>query len=481
MAPGSNLPLKPAVEYTEGSVDREALCRLLNKELQLFNQTHPNSRALHEKAKQCLLAGVPMSWMAKWAGGYPIFVKEAKGAHFVDVDGHRYLDLCLGDTGAMTGHAPEVSVRAIQKQAEKGITYMLPTEDAIWVGEEMTRRFSLPFWQLAMTATDANRFVLRLARHITKRPKILVFNYCYHGTVDETFANLKDGVVVQREGNIGPACHVSQTTTVVEFNDVTALEAALAVGDVAAVLAEPAMTNIGIIKPDPGYHQALRVLTRQYGTLLIIDETHTICAGPGGYTKAYSLQPDILTIGKPIAGGFPAAAYGFSAEVAERIRRESPLDTCDTSGIGGTLTANAMALAAIRATLQHVLTDEAYNRTIPLAVRWAQGVDSVIREFNLPWNVQRIGNRGEYWFRREPARNGGQAAAAYDGDLDRFMHLFALNRNILLTPFHNMALIAPETTAEDIDYHTKVFRESTLALIQSGAWKTSSPSTVARL
>ncbi|MBI3243317.1 MAG: aspartate aminotransferase family protein [Chloroflexi bacterium] len=447
------------------TIDRTRLKERLAQEEQLFVEKHPRSRELFERAKSSLLGGVPMNWMVRWAGKYPVFVKEAKGAHFTDVDGNDYVDFCLGDTGAMTGHAPEATVNALVEQARHGITLMLPTENAIWVGEELARRFGLPYWQIAMTATDANRFAIRLARHITGRKLILAFNYCYHGTVDETFVTLNDGVAGPRQGNLGPAVNPATTTKVIEFNDLAALEEALAPGDVACVLAEPAMTNIGIIHPDPGYHDTLREITRHTGTLLIIDETHTICAGPGGYTKAYGLKPDLLTIGKPIAGGMPAATYGLSVEVAERIRSATSVEDADTGGIGGTLSGNALALAAMRATLEHVLTEKAFARMIPLGERFGEGVESVIREKRLPWIVKRLGCRAEYWFRETPPRNGGEAAAAVDVELDRFMHLFALNRGILMTPFHNMALMSPSTTAEDVDYHTKVFRESVEALV----------------
>ena len=289
------------------TIDRNRLHQQLAVEGQRFIDTHPRSQELFERAKKSLLAGVPMSWMVKWAGSFPVFVTGGQGAHFADVDGNQYIDLCLGDTGAMTGHAPEPVLEAITARMRNGVTFMLPTEDAVWVGEELQRRFGLPYWQVAMTATDANRFALRLSRAITKRPKVLVFNWCYHGTVDETFATLNDGVVGPRHGNLGPQVNPSETTKVVEFNDIPALEAALAPGDVACVLAEPAMTNIGIIHPDEGYHAALREITRKTGTLLIIDETHTICTGPGGYTKAYNLEPDLFVIGKPIASGIPAA------------------------------------------------------------------------------------------------------------------------------------------------------------------------------
>ena len=449
------------------SISRSHLQTLLTQEDNLFTQKHPKSKELFDRARSSLFNGVPMNWMIRWAGPFPVFVDSASGAHFTDVDGQQYLDLCLGDTGAMTGHAPPATIEAITAQVRNGLTYMLPTENAIWVGEELKRRFGLPYWQIAMTATDANRFSIRLARQITQRPYILVYNWCYHGTVDETFITLTDGVPGPRRGNIGPAVNPATTTKVIEFNDLAALEAALAPGDVACVLAEPAMTNIGIIHPDPGYHEALREITRRTGTLLILDETHTICAGPGGYTRAYNLQPDLLTIGKPIAGGFPAAAYGFTDQVAERINANLDRDTCDVGGIGGTLSGNALALAAIRATLGSVLTQAAYDKTIPLAERFTVGVRSVIDEFKLPWNVTRLGCRAEYWFGPSPARNGGEAAAATDGELDRYLHLYALNRGILLTPFHNMALIAPDTTEGDIDYHTQVFREAVKTLMSA--------------
>jgi glutamate-1-semialdehyde 2,1-aminomutase len=444
-------------------VDRGRLGALLADEERRFREAHPRSLALYQRAGRSLLGGVPMQWMVRWAGGFPLFVEGGEGAHLTDVDGHRYLDLCLGDTGAMTGHAPAATVEAVRAQAGRGFTFMLPTEDALWVGEELARRFGLPYWQFAVTATDANRFAIRLAREITGRPRILVFNWCYHGTVDETFATLRDGRVVARDGNIGPPVDPAVTTRVVEFNDIPALEAALAQGDVACVLAEPALTNIGIVHPEPGFHAALRALTRRAGTLLIIDETHTICAGAGGYTRADGLEPDILTFGKAVAGGVPGAVYGMSQAVADRVGAGTRLDVADTGGIGGTLAANALATAAMRATLEQVLTEASYRITIPLAERFARGVEGVIAERCLPWIVKRLGCRVEYWFRPAPPRNGGEAAAAVDPDLERYMHLAALNRGILLTPFHNMALLAPAVTEADVDYHTEVFGESVRA------------------
>jgi len=447
------------------SIDRDRLHSLMQSEQQKFIAQRPRSKMLFERARKSLLGGVPMNWMVKWAGAFPPFVREAHGAEFVDVDGHRYVDLCLGDTGAMTGHSPAATVAAVQKQVERGITLMLPGEDSVWVGEELQKRFGLPFWQFALTATDANRFSIRIARQITGRPKILVFNWCYHGSVDETFITLENGASMARRGNVGPPVDPSVTTKVVEFNDVAALEKALEPGDVACVLAEPAMTNVGIVHAAPGFHQQLRKLTCKYGTLLIIDETHTICAGPGGYTRAENLEPDFLVFGKPIGAGVPGSTYGFTQAVADAIVARHNLEDCDVGGIGGTLAGNALSLAAMRATLEQVLTPKAFEHMIPLAERWTDGVAKAIAEFDVPWHVTRLGCRAEYLFAAKTPRNGTEAHDAMDFELERFMHLFAMNRGVLLTPFHNMALMSPATTAEHVDQHTKAFREALHALL----------------
>ncbi|HYV18895.1 MAG TPA: aspartate aminotransferase family protein [Verrucomicrobiae bacterium] len=446
--------------------DRDRLRQALERETTRFVETHPRSRALFERARRSLLAGVPMHWMVRWPGGFPVVVEEGSGGRFRDVDGHDYVDFCLGDTGAMTGHAPPAVADAVADRMRRGATFMLPVEEAMVVAEELQRRFGLPSWQYAVSATDANRFAIRIARHLTGRAKILVFNWAYHGTVDEAFIVLdEEGRGVARPGNIGPPVDPAVTTRVVEFNDVAALESALAPQDVACVLAEPAMTNIGIILPEPGFHRTLRELTRRTGTLLVLDETHTLSAGPGGCTKAWGLEPDLLTLGKAIAGGVPGAVYGLSAHVAERIRPRIKDDESDAGGIGGTLAGNALSIAAMRATLASVLTPERFDETTRLAARWAGGVESVIRERRLPWHVVTLGCRAEYWFRPTPPKNGGEAAASVDPELDRYMHLAALNRGFLITPFHNMALVAPGTTTTDVDGHTAAFRDSVEALL----------------
>ena len=447
------------------AVDRDRLSARLEREVEAFRKSHPRSLELSERSRSSLLFGVPMSWMARWAGGFPVFVQEAKGARIVDVDGHEYVDLCLGDTGAMAGHAPEPVVQALAAQAARGSTAMLPTEDAAWVGEELVRRFGLPFWQFALTATDANRFALRLAREVTGRGKVLVFDWCYHGSVDEALAATEVRIVGPRAGNVGPPIHPALTTKVVQFNDVDALEQALRAEDVACVLAEPALTNIGIVLPEDGYHDALRELTRSTGTLLAIDETHTLSAGPGGCSRAWSLEPDIVTVGKAIGGGMPAAAFGVSAELAEKIMERTEADYEDTGGIGGTLAGNALSLSAVRATLEHVLTEDAFGQTIPLAERFSADVAQTIEDAGLPWHVTQLGCRAEYRFRPTPPRTGAEAAAAIDAELDRYMHVHALNRGVLLTPFHNMALMSPATTPADVEAHSEGFAQAVEGIV----------------
>ena len=447
------------------TIDRDRLESLNQAEIERFRAAHPRSAELYERARHSLLDGVPMNWMVEWASPFPLFVDEASGARFRCVDGHEYVDFCLGDTGAMAGHGPAPTIAAVERQMRRGITHMLPTEDAIAAGEELGRRFRLPYWQFTMTATDANRFSIRLARQATGRSKIVVHDHCYHGSVDETFATLDpNGQVVASEGSVGPPVDPALTTRVVPFNDVAALERALADEDVAAVLVEPALTNVGIVLPEPRYHDALREITRRTGTILIIDETHTICAGPGGMTARDGLEPDMLVIGKTIGGGIPAGTYGMTESVAERVRATMPERT-DVGGVGGTLAGYALSLAAIRATLGEVLTDDAFARMIPLAERWEAGVNEVIASRGVPWHVTRLGARAEYHFMPTMPRDGAEQAAHADPALERFLHLFVMNRGVLMTPFHNMALMSPVTTAADVDRHTEVFAEAIDALV----------------
>ncbi|WP_336922742.1 transaminase [Aquipuribacter sp. SD81] len=430
-----------------------------------FEAQRPRSRELYARARRVMPGGVPMSWMVKWPGPWPTFVAHASGAHFTDVDGNDHVDLCLGDTGAMTGHSPAATVAAVRTQLDRGITTMLPGEDAVLAAEDLTARFGLPQWQFTLTATDANRHLLRYARHVTGRPRVAVVDWCYHGSVDETFATLDaDGRVVARRGNIGPPVPPEVTTAVVPFNDVAAMERALASREVAAVLLEPAMTNIGIVLPDEGYLAAVRALCDETGTLLVVDETHTLCAGPGGCTREWGLRPDAVVVGKTIGGGVPAAAFGMTTELAERVQRSVELEDVDVGGVGGTLAGNALSMAAVRATLTEVLTAEAFATMTARAVRWTEGVQAGIDAAGLPWQVTRLGCRAEYTFRPTPPHDGAEAAAADDFDLQQLLHLHALVDGVLLTPFHNMALMSPDTTDADVDRHSTSFAAVTRAL-----------------
>ena len=440
-------------------INRDNLATLRKKEEERFLLLHPASGELFKQGQAHMPGGVPMSWMAKWPGAYPVFVKEAKGARFSDVDGNTYIDFCLGDTGSMTGHSPDATVAAIREQVGKGITAMLPTADAAIVSAELAQRFGLPLWQFTVSATDANRHVIRYSRMITGRSKIVVIDRCYHGSVDETFATLDGaGKTVSREGNIGAPVALDQTTRVVEFNDIAGMEKALAHGDVAAILMEPAMTNVGIVLPQAGYLEAVQELAKKHGTILIIDETHTISVGPGGMTADLGLKPDFLTIGKAIAGGIPTGTFGMTQKIAADIARLVELEIIDTGGIGGTLAGNALSLASMRATLTQVLTLENFDRMIELGTRWSDGVDGAIKEFDLPWTCNRLGARGEYMFAQSAPITGADANNAGDFELEQYIHLRMLNDGFLITPFHNMALMCPDTTAADVDAHTHAFR-----------------------
>jgi glutamate-1-semialdehyde 2,1-aminomutase len=409
-----------------------------------------------------------MTWMNKNAGGFPLYVSKARGARVEDIDGHVLIDFCLGDTGAMAGHSPEPTVQAVAERISKqgGVTTMMPTVDADWVGGELARRFGLPYWSFALTATDANRWAIRLARAITERPRILFHSYCYHGSVDESLIVVgPDGKAASREGNVGAPYDVTMTSRVAEYNDLEGLERELAHRDVAAVLMEPALTNMGIVLPQDGYLAGARTLTKTYGSLLINDETHTFSAGPGGCTRAWELAPDMVTIGKAIAGGIPIGAYGLSHEVARQISNRIDLDLVDVGGVGGTLAGNPVSIAAARATLEHVLTDAAFEGMISLSGRFTAGVQQVIDTHELPWSVSQLGARTEYRFASPAPSNGTESHAATDGELEDYLHVYLVNRGILMTPFHNMALMSPATGEADVDRHQDVFSEAVGELV----------------
>ncbi|SDJ36107.1 glutamate-1-semialdehyde 2,1-aminomutase [Frankineae bacterium MT45] len=448
-------------------IDRDRLAALLIRERNEFIALHPRSRQAYAAAEH-LFGGVPMTWMNMRAGAFPLYLQSARGSTVTDIDGVSYSDFALGDTAAMAGHSPAATVEAVNRRFGElgGATAMMPTEDAEWVGQELSRRFGPTRWSLSLTATDANRWSIRIARAVTGRPKILVNSYCYHGSVDESLIVVgPDGAGASREGNVGAPCDVTMTSRVAEFNDLAGLERELEHGDVAAVLMEPALTNIGIVLPEPGYLDGVRELTRRHGSLLINDETHTFSAGPGGCTRAWGLEPDLVVIGKAIGGGIPAGAYGMTDEFAERVLSRTDLDLVDMGGVGGTMAGNALSVAAVRATLEHVLTDKAFDQMTALATTYADGVRSIFTETGAPWSISQLGARAEYRFTPTPPQNGTESRRALDSELDDYFHLYLANRGVLLTPFHNMALMCPETTAEDVALHLELTRAATVDLL----------------
>ncbi len=442
-----------------GGISESRIEALRAREAEIFRQRRPKSAARIANGLDGYLDGVPMHWMRDWPTPFPIMVEQARGAVIRDIDGNRLDDFCLGDTGSMFGHSPPPVARAMRRQAGRGLTYMLPSEDAVVVGRLLKEIFGLPHWQIATTATDANRFALRVARAVTGRDRILVFNGCYHGAVEETMVRIVDGRPVNRPGLAGEFRDLTERTKVVEFNDLRALEAALAARDVACVITEPVLTNCCMVLPDPGFHEGLRRLARETGTLLLIDETHTISTGLGGYTRVHDLDPDLFVLGKPVAGGVPASVWGMSEEVARRWRAYRNANQPGYSGMGTTLSGNPLQFAAMRATLEEVMTADNYAHMERLAARLEDGLAAAIRRHALPWHVARVGARVEFVCAPGPLRNGGEAEHAHKPELEAAIHVALVNRGALIAPFHNMMLVSPATTERQVDRLVKAFGE----------------------
>ncbi len=448
-------------------IDRNKLKIALAQEQKDYLARNPKSLELFKSADN-LFGQVPMTWMNKWSGGFPLYLDWAKGNRIKTVDGHTYVDFALGDTGAMGGHSPDAVSKAIQTRYQElgGATTMLPTEDAQWVAKELTNRFAMPLWSFTLSATDANRWALRIARLVTKKPKVLAFSYCYHGSVDETFVVAgENNQTLIRPGNVGAPTDINNTSRVAEFNDLDSVERQLKNNDVAVIITEPALTNIGIVLPEPGFLEGLRELADKYHALLLIDETHTFSAGYGGATKAWNLKSDLFTIGKSIGGGIPSGAYGLTQEIAEKVRHFDDADLVDVGGVGGTLSGNALSVACMRATLEHVLTESAFEQMINLATEFTQGVQKTLDETNTPWSISQLGARAEYRFTSPAPKNGTESANAADDELDEYLHLYMANRDVLMTPFHNMALMCPTTQKSDVDLHTGLFGQAVGSLI----------------
>ena len=433
--------------------------KIIESEQAQYLQLHVKSIALSESAHQHFLYGVPMHWMNDWGTPVPLFISQAQGAHFTCADGIDYADFCLGDTGAMFGHSPPAVAKAITQQANNGFTVMLPSTLTPNVGETLSDFFGLDYWQLATTATDANRFVLRWARAVTGRKKVLVFDGCYHGTVSDTMLDIVDGKTTNRASLLGQVQDLTLHSVAVPFNDLAAVERELAKGNIAALLTEPALTNCGMVLPQDGFIEGLRALCTKYNSLLILDETHTISTARGGWAKANNITPDFLVVGKPIAGGLPAAAYGFSAQLASRMQAAKYSAPAGHSGIGTTLSGNMMTLATIHATLTEVATEAAYQHMLALASLLEQQLIESLKVHNMPWNISRMGARLELQFCKNPPSNAAEARAAQNDELESAIHLYLLNRGVLLTPFHNMMLVCPATTEADVSKLVQVFND----------------------
>lgn len=445
------------MSHPHPSSDRIAALQLAERER--FVATHPASLAQATAAQAHYLFGVPLHWMRDWPSPTTLFVNEAQGVTLQCADGLRYTDFCLGDTGAMFGHSPEPLAQAIAKQAALGLTCMLPATHTVAVGERLASVFGLPMWQLALTASDANRFVLRWARAITRRPQLLVFDGCYHGAVDDTLVDLDPatGHTLARPSVLGQVHNHAAFTRVVPFNDLPALEAALARGDVACLLAEPALTNFGLVPPEPGFWEAARALCRAHGTLFVCDETHTISTALGGYARAHGLEPDFMVVGKAVAGGLPCAVYGFTQAVAQRMAQAKQAAPEGHSGIGTTLSGNALTLAALQAALTHLHTHASYAHMLALAERLEHGLRERIERAGMPWTVTRLGARMELQFMPGTPKNAQDVRDHARSELEALTHLFMLNRGVLLTPFHSMLLVSPATTAQDVEQLLQVF------------------------
>lgn len=440
-------------------IPAERLASFAAREAKRYAAARPKSKAALDKGADVFLDGVPLHWMKDWPMPHLPLVAKAKGARITDIDGYEIDDFCLGDTGSMFGHSPEAVAKAIRLQAGRGLTYMLPTEDALEAGELLQGLFGPFRWQIATTATDANRFAIRVARAVTGKPKILVFNGCYHGTVDDAMVELVDGKTQNRQGLMGQVADLTALATCVEFNDLAAVEAALATGEIAAILTEPVMTNSCMVLPDAGFHDGLRLLSRRYGALLIIDETHTISSGLGGYTRVHSLSPDMFVVGKCVAGGLPTAVWGMTDDVAARYAAANAARAPGHSGMGTTLSANPMQFACLKATLSQVMTAKNYDHMEKLAERLSHGLAAAIKRHKAPWHVVRVGARVEFICAPGPLKNGAEAAHAHQPQVEAALHTALLNRGSLIAPFHNMMLISPKTRKRQVDRLIAAFDE----------------------
>lgn len=443
-------------------VDRERIERLLAEETAAFVAARPRSMAQLERARATMPRGVPMTWMEDLYPHPPVWVSHGSGAYLWDVDEHRYVDLYIADMSAFCGHGPQVVVDAVAQRMRRGNQFLMPSEDAVPVAEHLAARYGMPKWQFTLSATQANTEVIRIARHRTGREVVLVFDGKYHGHVEEA-------LVVMEDGEVQPEYHgltrgITAKTRVVPFNDVAALERALAPRDVAVVLAEPAMTNAGFLLPAAGFHEALRELTSQTATLLAIDETHTLVTSYAGLAREWELQPDFLTLGKSIAAGVPLGTYGMTEELAALL--EAPDEKYVVAGeatgevaTGGTLFANPLSLAAAHAALTEILTEDAFARTALLGARLAGGLRAAIARHDLPWSVTQHGAHAYYAFTTPPPHDGASSRAADDADLRALMRICMANRGVWESGWWLGPTVSVAHTEQDVDDYLEVFAD----------------------
>ncbi len=435
-------------------IDEKRTDALHERERTRFHAERPRSRALREKARSHMPSGVPMAWMAGLYAHEPLFVKAGAGAYFTDVDDHRYLDMNHADMSMSCGIGAEPVVRAVCEQVARGSQFLLPTEDAVIVSQLLAERFGLPFWQYTLSASGANTEAIRLARVATGRPKILRFDGSYHGHIDDTLG----GVSHER------AVEVKAGTIIAPYNDLEAVEAVLRSGDVACVLCEPALTNINVVMPEPGFHEGLRKLTREHGALLALDETHTHVCAWGGLTRAWSLTPDLLVLGKAIAGGVPMGCYGMSEELARVMERECEIDEwpAGESGslaVGGTLYGNPLSMAAARAALEEILTPDGHERVARLGAKLADGIDAIAGQAGLRWKSHRLFCRSGVCYAPELPRNAREASAAANFALNRLHRVFLANRGVweaIVTAGPAVSFAAGD---DDVALYLSVFEE----------------------
>jgi glutamate-1-semialdehyde 2,1-aminomutase len=437
-------------------IDRGRVAELLARENAAYLEARPRALALWERGRASMPNGVPMIWLRNSFEPIPMFVDEGAGSHFRDVDGHDYLDTNIADMSMFTGYAPPAVVDAVSRRMARGSQFMAAGEDAVWVAEELARRYALPQWQFTLSATHANTEALRVARTATGRQAVAFFDGHYHGHLDESLVSLVDGTVVPDEAGLPD--DVTARTMIIPFNDPAALEQALRSRQVAAVVTEPAMTNnVGLVLPVDGYHDALRRITGETGTLLVIDETHTQVVGPGGLTRMWSLQPDIVTIGKSIAGGVPLGAYGMTAEVADVLQRPAGRDDPKPLvATGGTLFGNPLSMAAARATMSEVLTPEAYAHSQELGTRLADGLDAAVAARGLPWTVHRFWPRSGFSFTPEMPTDAAAAVRDLDVPLRRLMRVHLANRGVWEAIVGAGPTCSVAATADDVDLYLDV-------------------------